>query len=332
MKNILLILLNFFIIGCNSDSYHLTPAKTLIRQVKPGAFAITSATQGNSSVILDWSSSPNATSYIVKYGTVSGDYSDVRSNAISPYAVEGLINGVEYFFQVTAVNNNGSVESNTEVSKVAIFLDEFNEPSMNYLWQLGTNPGSYSSIFNLNITTTVSFDGNEVIFGEPGAGTEAQTLETLQNFDITNSWVSTEMSGPPVNDGLRYREGGLWILNSSSDGWEIYKADGLLYSGTYLSNGTGSQTNVAFDPINHKHLRIRHESVTDSIHFEASPDGLVWSLLRTMARGSIPIDEIHFMLYTYANNNGNGPSTIPAVKFNSIKSNAPVKLPGSVVI
>lgn len=324
MRIILLFLISFFVLACDSDSSKSSRPNSILGPIKPGEFSITAATQGNSSVILNWSTSKDATSYIVKYGTVSGVYTQIAStDATSPFEVGWLTNGVEYFFQITAVNSNGNTESNSEVSKVAIFLDEFNDTTMNYFWQLGTNPMSYSFIHDLDATTPVSFDGNEVIFGEPGVDSKGQTLETLQDCDITDAWVSTEMSAPPVDDGLRKREGGLWIINSDGDGWEIYKSNGSLTSGTYLSNGSGDPSSVAFNAVAHRHLRIRHETSDDSINFEASPDGMTWSTIRTMSRGSIPINNIHFMLYFYGENNGYGPSGIPGVKFNNIKSSAP---------
>lgn len=290
----------------------------------PGAFNITAVSQGNSKVTLTWDSSTGADTYTVKYGTVSGTYSTtVSTNATSPFEITGLTNGVEYFFMVTAVNGSGQIYA-TEVSEEAIFYDDFSQLNLGSLWQLSSDPTSYSYVFNPDPSISITSDGNDLVFGETMNNWVGHFLETRQNFDLTNSWVSTEFSLAPLGDGLRYREGGLWILNGAADGWEMFVANGSLMSGTYLSNGSSDQNGIPYDPVAHKFIRIRHQSSDDTIHFEVSPDHAVWSSARIMARGGIPLTQLHFMLYAYTSQNGHGDAGIPIVKFNETRSNAPL--------
>ncbi len=75
-----------------------------------GSFTISSATPLDRSVQLAWTAAPGATSYTVRYGTTSGTWGSVAStSATSPYTVTGLTAGVTYYFQVQAVNGNGSM-------------------------------------------------------------------------------------------------------------------------------------------------------------------------------------------------------------------------------
>ncbi len=58
--------------------------------------------------------------------------------------------------------------------------------------------------------------------------------------------------------------------------------NGVLYLGA--RNGAISSTSVPYDPAQHRHLRIRHDCVADSVSFETSPDGTTWTPRRTIPR------------------------------------------------
>ena len=82
------------------------------------SFAITSSLGGVGQVTLNWSSSTGASSYIVKYGTITGVYTTIVStSATSPYTVTGLTNGSNYYFMVTAVSGNGTLNATSELNR-----------------------------------------------------------------------------------------------------------------------------------------------------------------------------------------------------------------------
>lgn len=78
----------------------------------PGKPSDTSATPGNTSVIVSWSApkvGPAPTSYNLYYATDPGisTTSGIRLESVeSPYELTGLVNGTPYYFAVTAVNEN----------------------------------------------------------------------------------------------------------------------------------------------------------------------------------------------------------------------------------
>lgn len=87
--------------------------------VLPGVFAINSPVVRNGRIVLDWTASSGATSYTVKYGTVTGPVylNTFSTNATSPTTVTGLSNDQQYFFMVTAViYGGGSRNATSEVS------------------------------------------------------------------------------------------------------------------------------------------------------------------------------------------------------------------------
>jgi fibronectin type 3 domain-containing protein len=76
-----------------------------------------SATGGNTTVALTWSTVTGATSYNVYRSTTSGSgYSSVTTGLSSPsYTDTGLTNGTPYYYEVTAVNSSGESGRSSEV-------------------------------------------------------------------------------------------------------------------------------------------------------------------------------------------------------------------------
>jgi hypothetical protein len=48
--------------------------------------------------------------------------------------------------------------------------------------------------------------------------------------------------------------------------------------------GVRSATMVAYNPVLHRHWRLRHDGVTDTMRFETSADRVTWTVQRTAAR------------------------------------------------
>lgn len=74
-------------------------------------------------------------------------------------------------------------------------------------------------------------------------------------------------------------------LSIAVDAGRFYRAT---VEGTALvfgaNNGAMTQTAIAYDPAQHRHLRIRHDCPTDSVVFETSPDKTTWTVRRTVPR------------------------------------------------
>ena len=49
-------------------------------------------------------------------------------------------------------------------------------------------------------------------------------------------------------------------------------------------NGAISQETLPYDAVQHRHLRIRHDCVADTVAFETSPDGTTWTSRRSIPR------------------------------------------------
>jgi hypothetical protein len=75
------------------------------------------ATIGDASVVLSWSATSDATSYIVKRSTTSGSsYVNIATNVTLAFTNTGLSNGTLYYFVVSAGNGSGESTNSMEVS------------------------------------------------------------------------------------------------------------------------------------------------------------------------------------------------------------------------
>jgi len=74
------------------------------------------ATGGDMKVTLNWSVSAGANSYIIKRSTISGGpYENIATNSANRYLDTGLVNGVIYYYVVSAVGSGGESANSSEV-------------------------------------------------------------------------------------------------------------------------------------------------------------------------------------------------------------------------
>jgi hypothetical protein len=55
-----------------------------------------------------------------------------------------------------------------------------------------------------------------------------------------------------------------------------------------FATSDSAATNVPYDAVQHRHLRIRHDCVADQVLFETSPDALAWTV-RRMVAATVPL-------------------------------------------
>ncbi len=119
------------------------------------------AAAGNSLVSLNWDSIQNAASYIVKYGTEAGKYTETVTATKDEYGnfvVTGLTNGTTYYFVVSAVNNGVESEFSNEASATPQGLVvEPEEPSGNRAILVVTMTTGLEKEFDLSMQEVNSF-------------------------------------------------------------------------------------------------------------------------------------------------------------------------------
>lgn len=220
-----------------------------------GSFSVTGSTPNDGAANLTWSNSIGATSYTVRVGTTSGNYTRTITGVSSPYTVTGLSNGVPHFIQVSAVNaENGRFDA-PEVSVTPIGppsapanLSAAASPNqIDLSWDAvtgatsykifrGTSSGSYTQIAT-GVATNSYVDGGAV------NGTAYYYVVRANNgvFDSTNS---NEATAKPVS-AFTLSSASLAVVNSvdltwaSATGADSYNVIYGTTTGTYTATVTG---------------------------------------------------------------------------------------------
>jgi RHS repeat-associated protein len=192
----------------SSNSNETTAAPQLPAPVAP---VLASALAGNGQINLSWGAVSGATGYVVKYGTVTGVYTNTASvGSVTNYVVPGLNNATTYYAVVSAINASGmSINSNEKsatplpsvpaapvlnaptLSNGQISLSWNNVPwATRYTVKYGTTAGTY--------TTTLDV-GNVTGYTIPGLsnGTTYYVV-VVANNDLGASPASLEKSAVPM--------------------------------------------------------------------------------------------------------------------------------------
>jgi len=145
----------------------------------PAVPSFSSATAGDAKAVLTWSMVAGATSYSVKFGTVTGVYgAPVNVGNVTTHTVTGLTNGTTYYFVITASNASGTSANSAvktalpvafPVAPVFNTLSSGNANAVlgwsavtgatNYSVKYGTLPGIYGSPIGVGNVTTYTLGG-----------------------------------------------------------------------------------------------------------------------------------------------------------------------------
>ncbi|UXR66008.1 hypothetical protein EZJ49_07075 [Bdellovibrio bacteriovorus] len=113
----------------------------------PGTINLGNATAGNTTASFSWTDGSGATSFTVKYGTTNATTQVAATNAVSPFLLEGLTNGVLYYYTVEAINAYGTTRATPKtVTPVS------NKPVLTWLGPKSTTAVNLGSSITRNFT------------------------------------------------------------------------------------------------------------------------------------------------------------------------------------
>jgi hypothetical protein len=165
------------------------------------------ATPGNAQVGLMWNAAATATSYTVKWGTVSGMYTNQQTASTTSATVSMLTNGTQYFFVVSATNAGGESENSTQVpatpvaatSPISNLVVNDNLPAGCVAPNCNKDKWSVQSNFQVGNTAfgdrtyTIDSVGNAVLLGKAWIRTAADsknyTVNPLATFTVGGTFV-----------------------------------------------------------------------------------------------------------------------------------------------
>jgi alpha-tubulin suppressor-like RCC1 family protein/fibronectin type 3 domain-containing protein len=258
----------YFLSVTATNAHHGSVISTNELSATPmSAFTITSATQtGAGQASLVWAASTGSTSYTVTYGTATGVYgTTVSTSATSPLTITGLSNGSTYYFMVTAVNANGSVNATTEQSLnlatpptvpgtlTALATSE----QVALTWAASTGSGAIT--YNV-LRSTTSGSGYLAVAGGTGINTTTFTdtgltdstiyYYVIQSVNVAGTSAnSAQIAGQPIAPfTITAASGGIGqsaLTWAAANGASSYAINYGTVSGTYGSSGGTSATPTA---------------------------------------------------------------------------------------
>ena len=118
----------------------------------------------------------------------------------------------------------------------------------------------------------------------------------FKNKDFWNGYASAEIfnvtsGGSGASTGLRMQYFNT-TSNSTGVDYEMAFDNGTLIGTENIRDASGNATSfvtvfsISYDPVAHRHWRIRHDDITDTMRFETSPNGTDWTLRGTRARNA----------------------------------------------
>jgi hypothetical protein len=162
------------------------------------------------------------------------------------------------------------------------FSDNFDDNSMDASkWQLGAiAPTLSGGPAAWDTKVTVLEQGQQVeVAPMTRSGNHYNGYVSVPSINLTNASAAVEVVQTADGAADTY----LAVDIDSQNNYYIQKENTLLYF-TEVVAGTVSQISIPYDPIVHRFWRIRHIQSTDSMVFETSRDGELWTLRNSVPR------------------------------------------------
>jgi hypothetical protein len=163
------------------------------------------------------------------------------------------------------------------------FADDFNDNSMDAnKWSLGAieaTLGVGSGAWDPNVTVVEQNQELEITPLTRMTGSHYNGYVSLATLDLTNASASVEVIQAATGNADTY----LALCIDGQNHYKIEKEGSLLYF-TQVLAGVTTESYTSYSPVDHRFWRIRHIYSTDSLVFETSADGQVWSMRDSLVR------------------------------------------------
>ncbi len=202
----------------------------------PTAPTSLSAVAGDSQIILTWTAVANATGYVLKSGTSSGNETTVVLSGYTgtSYTNTGLANGTTYYYVVAGTNAGGLGPNSPEASATPGANIVINARNLTWKGDGAANVWDVNGMANWlsNSTTTIFNNGDAVTFDNTGSNNVAVALTgTLQPALTTfNASKNYTFGGSGSIAGTN-------ILVKSGTGTLTINTTNTFSGGTIISNG-----------------------------------------------------------------------------------------------
>ena len=214
---------------------------------------------------------------------------------IAAFSDTGLNPQTSYSYRVRAFAGlidsaySNTAQAATLSAQSSAFGDDFDDGVRDASkWNLGILSRSAS---NFDSSISVAETGGQLVIS-PRAGISGSRYSgyvSAIGTDMTGGRAIVEIVQTASNSAVT-----LFTVGADKDNWYGFRLKG---STVYLErriSGSTSSTKLKYDVLQHRFFRIRHDTVSDLIVFETSPDSTTWtvrsSVARQLALGSIIVE------------------------------------------
>ena len=240
----------------------------------------------NASVACDGSLSTDADGTIASYAWNFGN--GATATGVKPiYAYPAVGN---YTATLTVTDNTGAINSTaasvaiTNSAVKVIFADDFDDNILTPLkWNAGATAATSASA-GVDRTIVVAERSQRMeILPRAGVADEHYFGIVGNGFDFTGCTGRVEVQSVPSGNA----EAVFSLFKDRQNFLQIRYNAGVL---TFIQNAVGlrEQSTVASNAAQHRHWRFKHDKAGDTLRFETSPDGVVWTSQRTTGR-KVPV-------------------------------------------
>ena len=216
-------------------------------------------------------------------------------------------------YRILAFNSTGdSAYSNEACASNVMYFDTSPQPSFSDDFDDNSLDAGLWAINNFGTpSVTEQSEQLQLTLAPNTAGYNG--IDSVSTFDLTSRMVQVEVA-QPVNQG-GWCENFIKVALDGNNYFLIDVGSGSMVIRS-MAAGVNNQTVIWFDPALHRHWRIRHDQVANTINFETSADNELWTTRKTAAV-AFPLTSLRFSLGAGAWGTGNG--TPGAAKYDNFK-------------
>ncbi|HEX8456548.1 MAG TPA: S8 family serine peptidase, partial [Pyrinomonadaceae bacterium] len=131
-----------------------------------------------------------------------------------------------------------------------------------------------------NASVSVAEQNGRLEITPPASTTGYDGYTSINTIDLTDARATVEaVNAPPIYGLETYFE-----LADANGNYLLFDVGGGGLLMQQVSNGVMSRTLIPYDAAQHRFWRFRHNRAADTVSWETSPDGVVWTAQRTVPR------------------------------------------------
>ncbi|MCA1579188.1 MAG: hypothetical protein LC794_17705 [Acidobacteria bacterium] len=179
-----------------------------------------------------------------------------------------------YLLTARATDNRGAITASVVVPLTTpTFYDDFNDNSLDSgKWHIG-EAASPAVVSEQNQQLRITLPASTATYN--GIGSNAL-------YDMRGGTVQVELVQSVSQAG--WVENFLYLESDAQNYFMIQTGGGSLLMRA-RTNGSNDQLVIPYDAAAHRYWRIRHNLNTNSVSFETSPDGAIWTSRKTVTAG-----------------------------------------------